>query len=288
MRLANIREQGMQVYLLDDALELWEATVRSTPSPASQDLLDLFPYLIGCLELASVTLRKVLEIVDSYVLLAPRVIIETYRVQLFAGFAALLGTVKPEATGIITRIVEVLIRAAKQIGGDSALNVVGVELVNSEFLIKIFATLRESYEANQTTGPNRRHPPTAIMVTDCFSLVARIVLANTAWFLDVVRLIAERNGQSLEECMEWLLDEWFGHVFTSLKLYSNEWEEERLTQLGLQFVNMGHPSQRKLNCFALTMLLETNQRWILERLQDLMTVWTDVVTELRDEDGANE
>jgi hypothetical protein len=165
--------------------------------------------------------------------------------------------------------------------------VVGVELVNSEFLIKIFATLRESYEANQTTGPNRRHPPTAIMVTDCFSLVARIVLANTAWFLDVVRLIAERNGQSLEECMEWLLDEWFGHVFTSLKLYS-EWEEERLTQLGLQFVNMGHPSQRKLNCFALTMLLETNQRWILERLQDLMTVWTDVVTELRDEDGANE
>jgi len=288
VRLANIREQGMQVYLLDDALELWEATVRSTPSPASQDLLDLFPYLIGCLELASVTLRKVLEIVDSYVLLAPRVIIETYRVQLFAGFAALLGTVKPEATGIITRIVEVLIRAAKQIGGDSALNVVGVELVNSEFLIKIFATLRESYEANQTTGPNRRHPPTAIMVTDCFSLVARIVLANTAWFLDVVRLIAERNGQSLEECMEWLLDEWFGHVFTSLKLYSNEWEEERLTQLGLQFVNMGHPSQRKLNCFALTMLLETNQRWILERLQDLMTVWTDVVTELRDEDGANE
>jgi hypothetical protein len=287
VRLANIREQGMQVYLLDDALELWEATVRSTPSPASQDLLDLFPYLIGCLELASVTLRKVLEIVDSYVLLAPRVIIETYRVQLFAGFAALLGTVKPEATGIITRIVEVLIRAAKQIGGDSALNVVGVELVNSEFLIKIFATLRESYEANQTTGPNRRHPPTAIMVTDCFSLVARIVLANTAWFLDVVRLIAERNGQSLEECMEWLLDEWFGHVFTSLKLYS-EWEEERLTQLGLQFVNMGHPSQRKLNCFALTMLLETNQRWILERLQDLMTVWTDVVTELRDEDGANE
>jgi hypothetical protein len=215
------------------------------------------------------------------------VIIETYRGQLFAGFAALLGTVKPEATGIITRIVEVLIRAAKQIGGDSALNVVGVELVNSEFLIKIFATLRESYEANQTTGPNRRHPPTAIMVTDCFSLVARIVLANTAWFLDVVRLIAERNGQSLEECMEWLLDEWFGHVFTSLKLYS-EWEEERLTQLGLQFVNMGHPSQRKLNCFALTMLLETNQRWILERLQDLMTVWTDVVTELRDEDGANE
>lgn len=204
----------MQVYLLDDALELWEATVKSSPEPASQELLGLFPYLIGCLGLASAALRKVLEIVDCYVLLAPRDIIETHRAQLFAAFANLLGQLKPETTGIITRIVEMVIRAAKQIGGDAALHVVGLELVNSGFLVKIFDTLRESYDANQTTGPNKRYPPTAVMVTDYFSLVARIVLANTAWFLDVVRLVdAERQpGQSVDDSMAWLLDEWFGHV----------------------------------------------------------------------------
>jgi hypothetical protein len=278
-------KQGMQVYLLEDALELWEATVRATPAPASPELLDLFPYLIACMELASMTLRRVLEIVDSYVLLAPREIIESYRVQLFSSFAQLLGTLKPETTGIITKIIEVLIRAAKQIGGDAALNVLGVELVTSEFLIKIFATLRESYEANLTTGPNRRHPPTAVMVTDYFSLLARIVTANTAWFMEIIRMVSERSGLSVEEFMNWLLTEWFGHVSTSLKLYGLLTEAE-LT--GSQFPNMGHPSQRKLNCFALTMLLETNQKWILERLQDLMIVWTDVVTELRDEDGQNE
>jgi hypothetical protein len=206
-------------------------------------------------------------------------------VQLFSSFAQLLGTLKPETTGIITKIIEVLIRAAKQIGGDAALNVLGVELVTSEFLIKIFATLRESYEANLTTGPNRKHPPTAVMVTDYFSLLARIVTANTAWFMEIIRMVSERSGLSVEEFMNWLLTEWFGHVSTSLKLYSLLTEAE-LT--GFQFPNMGHPSQRKLNCFALTMLLETNQKWILERLQDLMIVWTDVVTELRDEDGQNE
>ena len=155
-----------------------------------------------------------LEIVDCYVLLAPRDIIETHRAQLFAAFANLLGQLKPETTGIITRIVEMVIRAAKQIGGDAALHVVGLELVNSGFLVKIFETLRESYDANQTTGPNKRYPPTAVMVTDYFSLVARIVLANTAWFLDVVRLVdAERQpGQSVDDSMAWLLDEWFGHV----------------------------------------------------------------------------
>jgi hypothetical protein len=237
------------------------------------------------MELASMTLRRVLEIVDSYVLLAPREIIESYRVQLFSSFAQLLGTLKPETTGIITKVIEVLIRAAKQIGGDAALNVLGVELVTSEFLIKIFATLRESYEANLTTGPNRRHPPTAVMVTDYFSLLARIVTANTAWFMEIIRMVSGRSGLSVEEFMNWLLTEWFGHVSTSLKLYGLLTEAE-LT--GLQFPNMGHPSQRKLNCFALTMLLETNQKWILERLQDLMIVWTDVVTELRDEDGQNE
>lgn len=274
------------MYLLEDALELWEATVRATPAPASPELLSLFPYLIGCLEFSSITLRRVLEIVDSYVLLAPRDIIETYRVQLFSSFAGLLKTLKPETAGIVTRIVEILIRAAKQLGGDAALKVVGVELVNSQFLVNVFSTLRESYDANQTVGPNRTYPPNAVMVTDFFSVVARIVLASTAWFLEVVGMVAERSQQTVPEFMKWLLAEWFGHV--RLLSLDGEIENTRLTQAYLQFPNMGHPSSRKLNCFALTMLLETGQPWILSRLQELMTVWTDVVLELRDEDGQAE
>jgi len=273
----------MQVYLLEDALELWEATVRATPTPASQELLDLFPYLIACMELASVALRKVLEIVDSYMLLAPREIIETYRRQLFESFANLLGQLKPEGQGTVTRIVEVLVRVAKQIGGDGALGVVCVELVESRFLVNIFQGLRESYEANQTTGPNKRHPPTAMQISDFFSLLARIVIANTGCFLEVVRMVSERTTQQdVPDFMNWLLSEWFGHVRTLLRY------GEGYTNSSWQFANMGHPSQRKLNCFGLTMLLETNQPWILERLQDLMIVWTDVVVELQDEHGVNE
>ena len=278
----------MQVYLLEDALELWEATVKSTPAPASQELLDLFPYLIACLEFNSITLRKVLEIIESYVLLAPREIIENYRAQLFGSFAGLLVTLKPENAGTVTRIVEMLIRIAKTIGGDTALKVVGVELINSQFLINIFGVIRESYEANNTTGPNRRFPPNAVLLTDFFSVLARIVLASPDWFVEVVAMVAERQQQTTNEFMKWLLDEWFSHV--RITLVSREVMDEVLTQQGLseQFPNMGHPSGRKLNCFALTMLLETNQKWILERLQDHMTVWTDVVMELRDENGQAE
>lgn len=31
--------------------------------------------------------------------------------------------------------------------------------------------------------------------------------------------------------------------------------------------------------------METNQKWILVRLQDLMTVWTDVINEFRENQG---
>lgn len=274
----------MQVYLLEDALELWFATIKETPAPASAELLDLFQFILPCLEMGSIVLRRSLDIMESYVLLAPQYIIETYRVNLFTVFAALLDSLKPESVGIVVNIVETLLRCAKDIGGDTGLHVVGVELVNSQFLTKVFKTLKDSYDASQTTGPHKQYPPSAVLVTDYFSLLARVVTTSTAWFMEILRLISEREEQSVESIVEWLLAEWFNHVRITLVVHLRDWEEQRLTRLYLKFSNMGHPRQRKLNCLALTMLLETNQEWILKRLQDLMTVWTDVVTELREDD----
>ena len=51
---------------------------------------------------------------------------------------------------------------------------------------------------------------------------------------------------------------------------------------------MGYPKTRKLNLLALTKFLECNQKWIFIHLQDLMTVWTDVVNETDSEHDSNE
>lgn len=51
---------------------------------------------------------------------------------------------------------------------------------------------------------------------------------------------------------------------------------------------MGYAKTRKLNLLALTKLLECNQKWIFVHLQDLMTVWTDVVNEIDSEHDSNE
>ncbi|PWW79173.1 ARM repeat-containing protein [Tuber magnatum] len=254
---------GMQVYLLEDALDLWEAAIRATPAPAPQGLLDLVSYLLPCVELGTQTLRKVLDIIESYVILAPREMIEVYRAAMFDAFASLQGTLKPEVNGIVTNIVEVVIRAAGALGGEQALSVVGSELIRSGFLPTLLEGIEKSHEAHQTTGPNKRYAPLdAIVMTDHFSVLARMVLASPTMLAENVRVCAERKGRTMESDMEWILEEWFRH-----------------------FGNIGHPKQRKLGCIALTKLLETNQGWILKRLQDLMTVWTDVVTELQENQG---
>jgi hypothetical protein len=61
--------------------------------------------------------------------------------------------------------------------------------------------------------------------------------------------------------MKWLLEEFFSH-----------------------FQSVSDPARRKLLCLAVTNLLSINQTFILGELQSLMTIWTDVITELRDDD----
>lgn len=218
----------MQVYLLEDALELWEATIRATPAPAAQQLLDLVPFLLPCVEFGTLTLRRVLAIIESYVLLAPREMIDLYRAPLFDAFAALLGTLKPEANGIITHVVEIVIRAAQALGGDQALAVVGNELLRSGFLAQIFEGISKSHEAHSTSGPNRKYSPLeAVVLTDYFSVLSRMVLAGTSWWVDCVGRVAEGRGRAegVEGVMTWVLEEWFRHV--SVLLGEGWWERGR-------------------------------------------------------------
>lgn len=60
-----------EVYLLEDAMDLWAAILAQTTQPASVEVLHLVPYLFPIYEFGSEHLRKALEITESYVLLAP-------------------------------------------------------------------------------------------------------------------------------------------------------------------------------------------------------------------------
>ncbi|KAI9762174.1 MAG: hypothetical protein M1835_008068 [Candelina submexicana] len=251
----------IQVYLLEDALDLWATILVQTPTPAPPNLLSLAQYLFPIFEHGSENLRKALAITESYVLLAPRDMLdESFRNRLIVSFATLLGTLKVDANGLVTHLMEVIIRVAQSLGGEQAVELISTGLVESGFLTKVLQGLRESWEAHQTTGPNKKYPSVdGVVETDYLAVLSRLALASPRVFLVSVQTVGRSRGESLEQTIDWLLTEWFNH-----------------------FENIGNPDNRKLMCLALTKLLETSQGWILGKLQDLMTIWTDVVTELQE------
>lgn len=260
-----------RVYLLEDALELWSTILGQTPS-ASPEIVSLVQHLFPMFEVASEVLRKALEIMELYIYLIPSGFLANGTLT-FNRFSLLLRSVKPEASRTVTSLVELLIRSAESLGGASAVGDLVQTMHFSNLLSTLLSGIYSAYLAHQSTGPNRRKSfIDGIIETDYLNICARLVVASPSTFVASLNATAamsewdgkaceepmsERDGKPSEEAIEWFLTEWFGHMD-----------------------NIGNPVHRKLSCLALTSFLETGQPWILSRLQSLMTVWTDVVTEL--------
>ena len=247
--------------LMEDALDLWGAILVQTPEP-NPDILNLIQYLLPMLKTASDTLRKALEITESYVLLAPYVFFQdNTRVlaHILSAFTTLLSAqVKREANGAITHLVELLIRAATTIGGCQGCELLTKDLCETQFLPTLLAGLKTAYDAHQTTGPSRTHSNVdGIIETDYLSVLARLAIAHPPTLINALNFISITRQESFDQIITWLLIEWFSHL-----------------------ENIGMASQKKLMCLALTGILEKNpQEWALRHLQNFMTIWTDVVTE---------
>ena len=71
----------------------------------------------------------------------------------------------------------------------------------------------------------------------------------------LLEALSSIGNAELGKTLDWLLEEWFGHI-----------------------ENIGDLANKKLMVLALTGLLEVESgRFVLEKLQNLITVWTDVL-----------
>ncbi|KAJ5818437.1 hypothetical protein N7474_004028 [Penicillium riverlandense] len=255
------------VYLLDEALDLWSAIVAQTPAPASPEIISLLPALFPILEHATDSAPQALQIIESYILLAPQeVLSDRTRFHLLASLEALLKSTTKQRLGVVPRLVEMMIRGAETVdgGSEATYSVISHSLVNSSFLSSLLEGLHSAYEASQTTGPHRKTSSVVgIVETDYFSVLARLGLANPSIFASA---IATATNSSQEQTLSWLLTEWFLH-----------------------YDNIGSVTQKKLHALALTQLLALQDPpsatgppppYILAHLQSYMTIWTDIILEL--------
>lgn len=258
------QDSETRVYLLDDAMELWGAILIQTPPPASSDLLNLAHSLPSVFTLDSENLRKALEIAQSYFLLAPtEMLSDTMRRGILYPLASILEGLKPDASGLVNNLVELVIRAAEGAAGEEGVKTVAGDLVDSGFLATQIQGLHGSWVAHCTTGPLAKNPEVdGVIETDYFSVLGRLIMGSVPVFLHAIQAAVqfmEHEHPLQQNTMKWLVEEWFSHI-----------------------ENVGDPAQRKLMCMSLTKLLSTSDPVVLSQLQLYMTTWTDLVEELRE------
>ncbi|KAI5294861.1 Importin-11, partial [Ascosphaera pollenicola] len=159
-------------------------------------------------------------------------LMDEIRVPLASSLNKLLSVTVKERLGIVPLLGERMIRAVDMVeaGNEQAVGVLATTLVETGFLRTILAGLHDAYQANQTSGPNRKTSLIfGVMETDYFSVLARLALASPGIFIESVT--AACSGQTQEQAMKWLLTEWFSH-----------WD------------NMGDVNRKKLHGLALTRL----------------------------------
>ncbi|MCJ1418138.1 hypothetical protein MMC32_004483 [Xylographa parallela] len=240
-----------RTYLLEDALDLWAAILAQTPAPTPA-LLALVEHLFPLYDTATDTLRKALELTESYILLAPRPMLDSSARFLTAFTALLAAHPKREASGLLTRLVELLIQSADHLGGPPAIQALTTVLVSTHLLPHLLTSLHTAHLAHQTSGPHRTASPLdSITETAHLSVLARLALGHPAAFAHALAALAPTT-------LPWLLDAWLAH-----------------------FENVSAADTKKLHCLALTALLDLRPPppALLRRLQGLMGVWTDVVAE---------
>ncbi|KAL4810745.1 armadillo-type protein [Aspergillus unguis] len=262
------------IYLLEEALELWSAIMLQSPSPPSPELLSLIPALFPIFETAVDGVGLALQIAESYMFLAPHEILsDRIRLPLLVSFESLLQPSIRQRGGYVPRLIELVIRCADIVdgGSENTYKVIISSLLDSSLLSSLLEGLHSSYEASQTTGPNRKQPSVyGSIETDYFSVLARLALSHPALFVSGITAAFSNNsnsqntGKTAEETIfHWLLTEWFSH-----------------------YDNIGTATQKKLHALALTQLLTLNgpntqpPHYILAHLQSYLNVWTDIITEL--------
>jgi len=283
------------VYLLEEALDLWSAMVQQTPStnPApSAELLLLSSSLLPLLDLGSDSLRMGLDIVESYILISPRTILDpSFLSPLLSSLSLLLGS---QTTGIgsprreisrITQLLETLIQtlSVPRHFPDKATQLqAGQHLIShaieTSFLQTLLSLLKQAHahhhqdpHAITNSTPTILGPPE----TDLFSVLARLTLLNPTLLLDAI------SAASGPQTPLWLLDEWLTHFDNIADVYRKKLHAMALTSLFSATSGTTTTTTNNINN------IDSSQPFLLNNLQSLLSLWTDILTELAEDAPAH-
>ncbi|KAH7001467.1 armadillo-type protein [Ilyonectria destructans] len=253
------RGSDLHVHLIDESLELWNSILMQSNPPLAPEVINLAELALPLLEYQPETASQALSAIESYVLLAPSAMLEDrLRRPTLMALSGALDSRSREHVRLATVCIEYLIRTAVELGGSNGVSVIMHDMVEIGFMNKILENLHDSWEAHQTTGPNRKVSKlNTVTEGDYLAVLARLALAEPTLFAQMLT-----NFGPLEQVWGWLSAEWFSYLS-----------------------NMDHIERQKLFLLGLTRLLELPspmQELVLGKLQEYFDMWTNAISELQD------
>lgn len=257
------------VYLLEEALELWSALLAQTPSEdPPPELLAMVSSLLPLLELGSEHLRQCFEILESYIVLSPRTVLEpAVFLPLLTSqrsMLPLLNSSRARDASMSPHVLQTLLQTLSVPGyydeqtRASVLEHILNQMIQTGYLSSLMSALHEAYIYHEDPRPNRR-PPDIIGVgeTSLFTLLSQLVLADSSAFLAALKTLP--NPDTSADTLTWLLTEWFQ-----------------------QYDSTPDTLRRKTQLLAITSLLGIvpPPEHMLSSLQSIFTICTDTMTEL--------
>jgi hypothetical protein len=260
------------VYLLEEALELWQAILIQTPGEPSPSpaLLELSNSLLPLLGIGSELLTQIFENIESYINLSPTTILApNYLTPLSASLKELLSMLsssRARDAALGPRVLESLVSTISLQAyftpeqSQQATQHLFTTLINTGYLSELLRIVKEAHDYHQDPRPNKR-PPDVIGPgeTSLFTLLSRLALLSPSMFVQAINSATPDSA-----AFDWLIVEWIAN-----------------------FDSTGDALRKKLQTLGLTALLSASQpkppQTMLEQLQSIMALWTDMCTELGEE-----
>ncbi|KAI1328894.1 putative importin 11 [Xylariaceae sp. FL0255] len=250
-------ESELRLYLMDDALELWSLLLQQSQASLSSDCLNLANIALAQLGEMNEFNPSLLSIVGSYLTLAPQSLLDDpLRDPLLRSLSGSLDVKDREQIAKASEYIQLVMTLSHKYGGIQGFQLVMRNVMEIGLLRKLLEGIHDAYDARQTSGPKRRSSRLERpALNEYLSILARIALIDPATFMEMIGSVG-----AVESVWTWLSDEWF---------YS--------------FDTMSSPTQIKLNVLGTARLLELPQPTadlFLPKLQDYISTWTGVITQL--------
>ncbi|KAG7481216.1 hypothetical protein MATL_G00064160 [Megalops atlanticus] len=184
IQLSTDVSQPPHVYLLEDGLELWLATLENSPS-ITPELLRIFQNMSALLELSSENLRTCFQIINAYTYLSATEFLQNYAEALCRSFCDLLKDITTEGQVQVLKVVEIAIKVSPMLGS----------LMFQPLLPAVFRGIVDG----------ERYP---VVMSTYLGITGRVLLQNSSFFSTLLSQMAMDLGQETDQLLGSMIEMW--------------------------------------------------------------------------------